>query len=93
MLNKDLCNFFFFLQNLKQQCKRYNYMYMRNCVYSVCVRIYSVCVCVWQVVRELVKHTQLFRVLALSATPGTDIKVSLLTLYAFTPIYFRVSCS
>ena len=31
-----------------------------------------------QVVRELVKYTENFRVLALSATPGSDIKVSYL---------------
>lgn len=29
----------------------------------------------FQVVRELVKYTENFRVLALSATPGSDIKV------------------
>lgn len=36
----------------------------------------------FKVVRELVKYTNHFRILALSATPGSDIKVSTMTFYS-----------
>ena len=63
-------------------------LYVCGSVCGVCVRLYAMCVCVYvvcvciryvcaQVIRQLGSQTQQFRVLALSATPGADIRVGL----------------
>lgn len=40
------------------------------------IKLKSYCFVFFKVVRELTKYTNHFRILALSATPGSDIKVS-----------------
>ena len=47
----------------------------------------------FKVVRELVKYTNHFRILALSATPGSDIKVSKIFFHLLTVTKTRILLS
>lgn len=47
----------------------------------------------FKVVRELVKYTNHFRILALSATPGSDIKVSRMFFHLLTITKIRTLVS